>query len=315
MTDDFDKELQETIKRAQKIGNGSRVADQSPNLEKKSDTPEVASSGIEETINAARTFNRSVNTLKRWNEQIRAFYLKIEPAFIVIWKIAAWCSLGIIPILKCVLKKYARFVKSSVWRENPETGEFSVSKKGAISASTVTILFAAFLYFGAVPMLLFGFQIIQQGIMETFSSRTGYVYTTDADVIVKDHVYSVSASRTLPASEDSTQHFHIERDVWHWLWYPEDIYDAIPEEISFAIIHYNGIRVKILGWYPEIKRILAFPLNSLPQDHPAHTGKRIDEKDIRNYILKRLPKDHPVHEGAEITRDDLRQYMMLPPVL
>ena len=104
MKDDFDKKLQETIRRAQKIGNSSRTTDQSRGSEKKSNLRKDTPSGIQETINTAKVFNQSIDTLKQWNEQIRAFYLKIEPGFIVFWKIVAWCSLGLVPLLKWLLK-------------------------------------------------------------------------------------------------------------------------------------------------------------------------------------------------------------------
>ena len=65
---------------------------------------------------------------------------------------------------------------------------------------------------------------------------------------------------------------HVQSDLVYWIWYPEDLANAVPNEVAWGRVKYTGRRLKVLGWFPEVKDVEAIPLSELPMDHPAKSG-------------------------------------------
>lgn len=57
---------------------------------------------------------------------------------------------------------------------------------------------------------------------------------------------------------------HVQSDLVYWIWYPEDLANAVPNEVAWGRVKYTGRRLKVLGWFPEVKDVEAIPLSELP---------------------------------------------------
>jgi hypothetical protein len=109
-------------------------------------------------------------------------------------------------------------------------------------------------------------------------------------------LYSIKTTQGIPASPEITVHMHVETDLIYWIWFPEDIANAVPNEAAWGRVVYTGFRFKPFGWFPEVKDVEAIPLSEMPEDHPAKAGNYY----IPNARLKQARKAGEVLPGTDL---------------
>ncbi len=223
---------------------------------------------FDETLQTAREFNENVSWLRKVSRRLQSFWMKVVGVAGVIWKHSGPIRMAIGPIARCIGRAYMRFWRWGAYRTDQKTEQRIFSKQRA----TVVLLFTAAMpfaiWFGAKPVAI----TAQQAFMAAFMEREAYMYFHGSETIEEGELYSVKTTSQVPATPESTLHMHVQSDLIYWIWYPEDLANAVPNEVAWGRVKYTGIRVKPLGWFPEVKDIEAIPLSELPDDHPAKSG-------------------------------------------
>jgi hypothetical protein len=161
-----------------------------------------------------------------------------------------------------------RFFRWAAYKQNQESEEPVFSKKRATVVILLTAMLAPALWYGTRPALI----TVQQAAMALIAEREVYTYFHGAETIEEGKLYSIKTTSRVPATPESTMHMHVQQDLIYWIWYPEDLANAVPNEVAWGRVKYTGWRVKPFGWFPEVKDVEAIPLSELPEDHPAKSG-------------------------------------------
>ncbi len=206
-------------------------------------------------------------------QQAAVYYRQAEPLLSWMWRYGAYpISHWVWPAAKWMGKNYWRFLKWAVRKVDPETGNAYWSYQGVTAAAMSSVLLLGGVWFGLGPAFSLSVRTVYDAGMY-LTEKQKHLYVLGADTLEEGTRYSIQACRALPCTENNTIHFHVEKDVVYGIWYPEDIYDAVPQETSWGSVTYTGWRVKLLGWYPEVKRIELTPISELPPNHPAKSHR------------------------------------------
>jgi hypothetical protein len=154
------------------------------------------------------------------------------------------------------------------YRRDKETGNATFSRNRA-AVTVLSSIAAAALAIVATPLVL---TTLQQAVMALISEREAYTYFHGSETIIEGELYSVKTTSRVPSTPDSTAHMQVEQDLIYRIFYPEDLANAVPNEVAWGRVKYTGWRFKPFNWFPEVKDIEAVPMNILPAGHPATSG-------------------------------------------
>lgn len=234
----------------------------------KSSKKESSGGSLQESLETARQIHADISWVRQQRLRIIGFFTSISVYMHGVWEKSGPVRRVLGPFFSRVGKTSRRFVEWASLRTDPETGEriFSGRRASVIFGSTALLIVILVL---AAPFL---FTTSKQAVMRLVSQREAYTYINGSETIVEGRLYSVKTNSRVPATPGSTTHMHVKRDIVYGILYPEDLANAVPNEVAWGRIKYTGWRIKLFNWYPEVKDIEAVPLNVLPPSHPAVSG-------------------------------------------
>ena len=247
---------------------------------------------LQDSLETAKAFNENVSWLRQVSRKLKAFASKVARRWSLLWAYSGPVRFMLGPFFRFIGRNYARFFKWSVYKVDRGTGDLTFSKKRA----TVIVLFTAsipiILWYGTKPVLV----TVHQGIMAITSEKVVYTYFHGAETIEEGRLYTIKTTSRVPATPDSTMHMHVQQDLIYWIWYPEDLANAVPNEVAWGRVKYTGWRWKPLHWFPQVKDVEAIPLSELPDSHPAKSG---------NYYLSNEDIQQAIKQGVQLAGTDL----------
>lgn len=243
---------------------------------------EPKANALKDSLETAKAFNENVSWLRRVGRRMSFCWQKILGVLGVVWSYSGPMRVIIGPIARFIGRSYKRFFQWSVYKRSRESGEAVFSKKRATGVILLTALIPFALWYGTKPVLI----TVQQAMMALIAEKEVYTYFHGAETIDEGKLYSIKTTSRVPATPESTMHMHVQQDLVYWIWYPEDLANAVPNEVAWGRVKYTGWRWKPFKWFPEVKDVEAIPLSELPAGHPAKSG---------NYYLS----DEQVRQAAE----------------
>ena len=216
------------------------------------------------------------------------------------WRAAATVGKysGVLPVTKFAAKTYLNYFNWCAWNKNETTGLKTLSRKGAI--------------IGVLPALLATTALVVEPVRTVVRDTSLLPFATTENLILlgpdpvheENSEYSISASRTYPASPLDAKHLQVRpfHAVGHWISAPdaESIYDVTPPEVSFATVETVGIRAKLffglINIYPTVIGVSEIKtLNQLPSDDPIKIAitqhKEVFAKDFPQLPINQLHVD------------------------
>jgi len=265
MADDFEQKAAELQRRLQRLEHNARSPTRSAEAtEKHASATDKAHSALK----TAKEFNDNVHWLRDSWYKLAALGHKIAAVTGVVWQHSGPVRKCLWPALKWAGHRYQRFFQWAAYDRDAASNTRVFNKYKA----TVTIGFTAAMLgligYGAKPVCI----TLQQAFMALVSEKEAYTYFHGSETIEEGQLYSIKTTSQVPSSPESTTHMHVQSDLVYWLFYPEDIANAVPNEVAWGRVKYTGWRVKFLGWFPEVKDVEAVPLSELPNSHPAKSG-------------------------------------------
>lgn len=296
MTDDFDQRAKDLQQRVERLQTSAR---------KKTVVPDTggsfaeAAAKAEDAIDTAKAFNQNVTWLRRSWDKIVYIGSKVGAVAGVFWEHSGPIRKIAWPALQWFCNKYKALFMWAVYdtRHKIEVPVFNKYKATVVIVITAALPFAV--WYGAKPVYI----TVQQAFMAAVAEKTAYTYFHGSETIEEGKLYSVKTTRKVPSTPDSTTHMHVQQDLIYWLFYPEDIANAVPNEVAWGRITYTGWRWKILGWFPEVKDVEAIPLSELPGDHPAKSGSYY----IAHEQLKEAERDGVILPGTDLGKVLVRE--------
>lgn len=247
---------------------------------------------FEETLDTAKAFNQNVSWLRRQSMRVEALWQKIAGVAGVLWKHSGPIRLVIGPVARLIGRAYMRFFRWGAYRRDEESGQRIFCKQRAAAVLLVTVAFLFAIWYGARPACI----TFQQAVMAVIAEKEAYTYFHGSETIEEGELYSIKTTTRIPATPGSTMHMHVQSDLIYWIWYPEDLANAVPNEVAWGRVKYTGWRVKPLGWFPEVKDVEAIPISELPDNHPAKSG----HYHISHAKIRQAEKDGIALEGTEL---------------
>ncbi len=263
MSDDFEQRARELEEKAERM-----LATAKARKEAVDKARSAGKNTFSDTLETAREFNQNVSWLRKVSAKLVRYYQAVAGVIQYIWLRSGPVRKLFGPTLRFIGRHYARFFRWVAYKENEKTGERVLSKSRTALAVLLTIVMLVAIWFGTRPVLI----TLQQGVMALISQREAYTYFHGSETIEEGSLYTIKTTSRVPATPESTTHMQAQQDVFYWIWYPEDLANAVPNEVAWGRVKYTGWRVKILNWYPEVKDVEAIPLSELPDDHPAKSG-------------------------------------------
>ena len=294
MSDNFEQRanrLQARIKRLKQAA--AKPAEEHP--KQSSEHPHPSRLPVEQArdvIATAEEWNYHAGWLRRTCAKLNSVLLKIGAVASVVWEHSGPVRKIISPVVKWVTAKYLQFFNWAAYdrSDNPQTRSFNKYKATVVVLLTALVPFG--IWYGTKPVLTTG----QQLVMACIAEKEAYTYFHGSETIEEGSLYSVKTTSRVPSTPESTTHMHVQQDLIYWLWYPEDIANAVPNEVAWGRVKYTGWRVKLLGWFPQVKDVEAIPLSELPEDHPAKSG---------NYHISYQQLRQAEHDGVILPGTDL----------
>jgi len=244
-----------------------------------------------DTLDTAKEFNDNVNWLRRFIGRMHRIWLKVLAGLSVIWAYSGPVRFIIGPVARFIGRNYLHFFRWFAYKRMEDSETAILSKKRASLMIFFTALIPVGLWYGTKPALI----TLQQIVMAAVAEKEVYTYFHGAETVEEGRLYSIKTTRRVPATPDSTMHMHVQSDLIYWIWYPEDLANAVPNEVAWGRVKYTGWRWKPLGWFPEVKDVEAIPLSELPDDHPAKSG---------DYYLSNEQVEEAVRTGAVLPGTD-----------
>lgn len=254
--------------------------------------PVARKNKFDETLETARAFNENVSWLRRTGRRFQAWGRKLGGMARATWRHSGPVRWTLGPILRFLWRTYLRFFRRVAYRTDPKTEERVPTKNGVFWAVILTIAMLVGVYFAARPVAI----TVQQAFMAAFAEKEAYTYFHGSETIEEGSLYSIKTTSQVPSTPESTMHMHVQQDLIYWIWYPEDLANAVPNEVAWGHIKYTGWRQKVLGWFPEVKDIQAIPLSELPESHPAKSGQYF----ISNEQIQQARRDGVTLPGTDL---------------
>lgn len=289
MSDDFEQRARELQEKTERMLASAKAGQQRTPKEEDSDTIT-----FRDTLKTAKEFNENVGWLRKVIAKIVRYYKTVAGVVQYLWMRSGPVRKLFGPTLRFIGRYYARFFRWVAYKKNADTGEAALSKSRASLAVLLTLIMLVGIWFGTWPLIV----TLQQGVMALISEKEAYMYFHGSETIEEGSLYTIKTTSRVPATPESTIHMQVQQDVFYWIWYPEDLANAVPNEVAWGRVKYTGWRVKILNWYPEVKDIEAIPLSELPDDHPAKSGTYY----ISEEELEQAERDGVTLPGTDLNR-------------